>query len=58
MNELFIQFLLNYHCLVCIKIVPGQYFIEEILLKVHYLAYFIKIFQKSDAEILGIPLLV
>ena len=39
-------------------IVPGQYYIEEILLKIPNQACLINIFQNSDVEILGIPWLL
>ena len=51
------QLLISYYCLVCIKIVPGQYFIEDILVKIPYQAYFINIIRKSEIEFSGIPLL-
>ena len=52
------QIPLTFYCLVCIKIVSGQYLIEDILLKIPYQAYFINIIRKSEIEFLGIPLLL
>ena len=47
-----------YHCLVCIKMVPRQFFIEEMLLKIYHQAYFINIIWKIYVEFLGNPLLL
>ena len=38
--------------------VPRQFFIEEMLLKIYHQAYFINIIRKSEIESLGIPLLL
>ena len=57
-TKIFTPLLFSCYCLVCIKIVPGQYFIEDILLEIPYQAYFNDIFRKSDVEFLGSPLLL
>ena len=58
-TKILTQFLFSYCCLVYIEIEPGQYFIEQILLKIPNKANYNKICQKkNNAEFLAFPLLL